>query len=303
MYCPKISIIIPIYNAALYLERCINSVLAQTFTEWELILVDDGSTDSSGVICDEYACRDSRIRVIHMANSGVSSARNTGLDNANGEWIVFCDSDDQMDSNSFMTISRFFRSDVDAVKTGYQIVSNTGLVLKQFSVGKVLEVEEKEDMLKYCEISHYCGFLWNTCIRASLIGNNRFNEDISWLEDHIFIYEQFQRCRKIVLLPNITYYYRTDINETTNLSSKIHNPHKLLYASQLERDAKYALLKDNQTLKKIIDKSYEEKIEKVVVAAFYTGDIRFAFFALNNNSKAPFMCLLHSLVKFIKGQT
>lgn len=91
---PKISVIVPVYNTEKYLHRCIDSILAQTFTDFELLLIDDGSKDNSGTICDEYAAKDSRVRVFHKENGGVSSARNMGLDNASGEWITFVDSDD-----------------------------------------------------------------------------------------------------------------------------------------------------------------------------------------------------------------
>lgn len=93
---PLISIIVPVYNAEQYLPRCIDSILAQTFTDFELLLIDDGSTDSSGKICVEYAGKDFRIRVFHKENGGVSSARNVGLDKARGEWVCFADSDDKM---------------------------------------------------------------------------------------------------------------------------------------------------------------------------------------------------------------
>ena len=89
-----VSCIIPVYNTEKYLPRCIESVLAQTFVDWEMLLIDDGSTDASGSICDEYAASDSRIRVFHKENGGVSSARNVGLDNMRGEWVTFVDSDD-----------------------------------------------------------------------------------------------------------------------------------------------------------------------------------------------------------------
>lgn len=91
-----ISVIVPVYNTEKYLDRCIQSILAQTYTDFELLLVDDGSTDSSGAICDKYAEQDSRIRVFHKANGGASSARNMGLDNAIGEWVCFVDSDDSL---------------------------------------------------------------------------------------------------------------------------------------------------------------------------------------------------------------
>ena len=91
---PKISVIVPVYNTEKYLHRCIDSILAQTFTDFELLLIDDGSKDNSGAICDEYAAKDSRVRVFHKENGGVSSARNLGLDNVRGEWVTFVDSDD-----------------------------------------------------------------------------------------------------------------------------------------------------------------------------------------------------------------
>ena len=91
---PKISVIVPVYNVEKYLPRCIDSILSQTFTDFELLLIDDGSPDNCGKICDEYAAKDSRVRVFHKPNGGVSSARNLGLDNARGEWIAFIDSDD-----------------------------------------------------------------------------------------------------------------------------------------------------------------------------------------------------------------
>lgn len=95
----KISIISPVYKAEAYLSRCLDSILAQTFKDWELILVDDGSPDRSGVICDEYAARDSRIKVIHKANGGVSAARQDGLDEATGEYVIHVDPDDWIEAN------------------------------------------------------------------------------------------------------------------------------------------------------------------------------------------------------------
>lgn len=90
----KISIITPVYKVEQYLPECIESVLKQTYSDWEFLLIDDGSPDNSGNICDEYAARDSRIKVFHKSNGGVSSSRNLGLENASGEWLLFLDSDD-----------------------------------------------------------------------------------------------------------------------------------------------------------------------------------------------------------------
>lgn len=96
---PQISVIIPVYNAEKTLNRCLNSIIAQDFKDFEVLLVDDGSTDDSGKICDEYAAKDDRFKVFHKKNGGASSARNIGLDNAKGEYITFCDADDYTEAN------------------------------------------------------------------------------------------------------------------------------------------------------------------------------------------------------------
>ena len=96
---PKVSVIVPVYKVEKYIGKCIESILSQTFKDFELILVDDGSPDSSGAICDQYAQKDSRIQVIHKTNGGVSSARNVGISKSNGEWLCFVDSDDTVDKD------------------------------------------------------------------------------------------------------------------------------------------------------------------------------------------------------------
>ena len=115
---PFFSIIIPVYNVAPYLRECLDSVLAQTFTDWEAICVDDGSTDGSGAILDEYAAKDNRFRVFHQKNAGVSVARNNGLMLASGEWIWFVDSDDSIREGSLALIKHALdnNKDVDVVK-------------------------------------------------------------------------------------------------------------------------------------------------------------------------------------------
>lgn len=104
MNSPKISIIVPVYNVEQYLENCINSVLNQSFRNFQLILVDDGSKDSSGEICDRFVQKDSRVKVIHKSNAGVSAARNAGIDIATGQFICFIDSDDWIESEYLQKI-------------------------------------------------------------------------------------------------------------------------------------------------------------------------------------------------------
>ena len=101
---PKISVIVPVYNAEKSLCRCIDSILTQTYQDFELLLIDDGSKDSSGAICDSYVAKDSRIKVFHKPNGGVSSARNLGIDNAQGEWLTFVDADDYLSYDAYELI-------------------------------------------------------------------------------------------------------------------------------------------------------------------------------------------------------
>lgn len=125
---PKISVIVPVYNAESTIRRCVDSILAQTFTDFECLLIDDGSKDQSGEICDEYAEKDRRIRVFHKENGGVSSARNMGLDNAKGEWITFVDSDDWIEPDMVEKLVKpTNQKDVDIVIGDFQMVSGDSI--------------------------------------------------------------------------------------------------------------------------------------------------------------------------------
>ena len=115
-----VSIIVPVHNVEKYLRRCVDSIIAQTYSEWEALLIDDGSTDSSGTICDEYANRDNRIRCYHKENGGQSSARNEGLEHARGEQIAFCDADDWLTSDFLeICITKYKKYKADIVTANY----------------------------------------------------------------------------------------------------------------------------------------------------------------------------------------
>ncbi len=120
MKSPTISVIVPVYNAESTLQRCVDSILAQTFEDFELILINDGSKDQSGDICDEYAAKDSRVKVIHKPNGGVSSARNAGLRIAHGEYIAFIDSDDYIDNDYLLGFKHY---DADLIISGAKLIS------------------------------------------------------------------------------------------------------------------------------------------------------------------------------------
>ena len=123
---PLVSIIVPVYNAEEYLNRCVDSILSQTMTDFELLLIDDGSKDDSGRICDEYSEKDARVRVFHKPNGGVSSARNLGLDNAKGKWITFVDADDRCSCNYLEHLLSKVKDDTDLIISYAVICDSTG---------------------------------------------------------------------------------------------------------------------------------------------------------------------------------
>jgi glycosyltransferase involved in cell wall biosynthesis len=127
---PLVSVIVPVYKAEKWLHRCVDSILAQTMENFELLLIDDGSPDRSGEICDEYAAKDSRVRVFHKENGGVSSARNLGLDNAQGEWISFVDADDLVEENYIAELLSSAKNDGSLVISGLKKEKN-GIVINR----------------------------------------------------------------------------------------------------------------------------------------------------------------------------
>ena len=142
---PKISVIVPVYNVEQYLRRCIDSILAQTFTDFELLLIDDGSKDSSGEICEEYAGKDARIRVFHRQNGGVSTARNLGIDKAKGEWITFSDSVDELLPDAFEAVCGYMHEGIDMIKTGYQILNEHNQIMETHLCDKTAQVRKSVD--------------------------------------------------------------------------------------------------------------------------------------------------------------
>lgn len=203
---PKISVIVPVYNTEKYLRRCVDSILAQTFTDFELLLIDDGSTDTSGAICDEYASADSRVRVFHKPNGGVSSARNLGLDNAQGEWIAFADSDDYVEHDWLSSMVSLIHADCDLVCCGFQIhkadcssIIGKGVSYNGNNTGLV-------DLLKQTGME---GSLWNKLFRLSIIKshNMKFNLNFIFREDEEFFFRYLVLCKKCASTDSPMYHY------------------------------------------------------------------------------------------------
>ena len=200
---PKFSIIIPVYNVAPYLRECLDSVLAQTFTEWEAICVDDGSTDGSGDILNEFADKDARIKVLHQANSGVSVARNCGLENAIGDWIGFVDSDDVVDADWLSCCMEAIANETscDSIVWGFQSFNDSQAI--NLGADSSISVGNKD--------------LWRNMFRKEVVGGVRFANLVRG-EDILFVKMCQDRSRSTCDLQKKLYAYRV------RMGSLLHSP-------------------------------------------------------------------------------
>ena len=202
-----VSVIIPVYNVEKYLARCIQSVCGQSYQGLEIILVDDGSKDKSGVICDEYAERDGRIKVIHKENGGLGDARNAGVEKAEGKYLLFVDSDDRIHENLVRdTVETAEKNQADMVIFDYIGEEENGNLTDRFtfpfSANRVIEVaEEKELIMRSCSAV-------NKLIRRELWKESGFQFPKGrYYEDLATIPKVMTKTKKIVYLPEVYYYY------------------------------------------------------------------------------------------------
>ena len=204
-----VSIIVPVYNVERYLPRCIESILTQTYTNFELILVDDGTPDRSGIICDRYAEKDARIRVIHKENGGVSTARNAGMDAARGEWITFIDSDDWVAEKYLELLKKPLQQDdydltVGCSETRSMVIDRTAFLERTITQAKINTTE----LLSMVDSIEFCG----PCLKLyskQIIDKYhlRFPEGVVLSEDTIFVNSYLQHCTKIYVISDTIYYY------------------------------------------------------------------------------------------------
>ena len=206
---PKVSIIVPVYKVEKYISRCIESILNQSYTDWELILIDDGSPDKSGEICDQYAAKDNRIRVFHKINSGVGETRNLGIKKAEGEWLLFIDSDDFVNSQY---VSSFFNHAVDnsiLVIQGLNNISEIGTVISRIE----FDPGDYEGDIMFATINKYNLFnfggpyckLYN---KSNLISNRiQFPVQYSYGEDSVFFFKYLKTINTIRLSGQCGYNY------------------------------------------------------------------------------------------------
>lgn len=237
---PLISIIVPIFKVEQFLSRCIDSILNQTFTDFELLLIDDGSPDNSGTICDEYALKDKRIRVFHKKNGGVSSARNLGLDNAKGEWITFIDSDDWVKNNY---LEKFCNNlTCDLIICGHQKFgcSNETQTIKQhdnFKVDSNLSIVWKNHAANQCFVYWYP---WAKLYKNYIIQKKkiRFNTEMIYSEDFCFVLEYMSYINEYSFIASTDYQYYIEESRSNRYKMDFSTYHK-------------HLVNQNESLKKI----------------------------------------------------
>lgn len=201
---PKISIIVPVYKVEEYLSKCIESIILQTYINWELVLVDDGSPDRSGQICDEYAEKDTRIRVFHKDNAGVSSARNFGLDSAKGEFVMFVDSDDWISTDCLQVcVDEIEKDKLDALQFGFISVTD-GLEKSCVKTSTIPLSGEKYIQNNSFNVCAGGGIYKREIIEEQKL---RFPEELKLAEDQIFVLSFFKNARCIKYLDQGLYYY------------------------------------------------------------------------------------------------
>lgn len=234
----KLSVIIPIYNVEPYLCQCLDSVINQTYKNLEIILIDDGSPDNCGAICDEYAQEDDRIVVIHKQNGGLSAARNDGIEKATGEWIAFVDSDDWCETGYYEQLFEALgNKNVDVFCAGgcyYEY--NSGMVTKR-TIKEVILYDQRKEldglMIKvlvapYSELKEIGNVVmagpWDKLYRTEFIKKNalRFDVNCKACEDYLFNFQVFDKAEAIGGCPYIGYHYRYVDTSIT----KGFNPHK-----------------------------------------------------------------------------
>lgn len=218
----RISIIVPVYNVEKYLPTCLDSLVEQTYRNLEIILVDDGSPDGCGKICDEYAEKDSRIKVIHKSNAGVAMARNSGLEHATGAYISFVDSDDWLDKNAYQILYQGLKQ--------YRTQCSVGRCVHVVDNGNTLKYRKRKACSVWCcdsreAIKHVLNgssAIWNRLFQREIFDTVRFPKG-RVNDDEVVALHAYERCSRVVFLDSYTYFYRLRKNSITTSAFSLRN--------------------------------------------------------------------------------
>lgn len=240
-----VSIIVPVFNVEKYIEKCLKSLIDQTYKNIEVIIIDDGSTDSSGIICDKYSKNDKRIKVIHKKNEGVSTARNEGMKQAKGDYIFFIDSDDYLD---FDVIDKMVEEleNADIIKISHKLIKDNKEIRRILNVG----IFSKEEYIEKVLTGNIGGHSWGYLLSRDIVNEVYFDKNTSCMEDTLFIVNCILKVDKIKCID--TSFYNHIINENGITAS----------ANRIEKninDYMYSLNEIEKILKKININNYYKK--------------------------------------------
>lgn len=240
-----ISVIVPVYNVGKYLDKCIQSILAQSYTNWQLLLIDDGSQDESGLICDKYAKTYQRIKVFHTANGGVSHARNIGLDKAQGEWIMFVDADDYLTTNCLQMCVDIVEKEVTDI-VQFSIVCMDEKSIPLYYMRKESRQTDLFTYAKTCD--NYSFSACAALLSRSVIEQNRlrFDPSLTLGEDQLFMINYLNHCRLLTTMSDVCYNYlftQDNFRRKINASAVLRSLNRFillkqevpLFASQCDR--------------------------------------------------------------------
>ena len=252
-----ISIIIPVYNASPYLAECLNSIRRQTYSDWEAILVDDGSTDESFKICNAFASKDSRFSVLHQKNSGVSVARNTGLQMARGKWITFVDADDSLPVNALSTLlDHLNEGDFDLIIGGYEIFDSNDIRTYWIDerLTRFLDRDSAISLMYEPLFYKYLGYIWGKVFKTQLIRDNglQFNPRISFNEDRLFVTQYLARCSNCLF-------------DTTPVYNYLENPNSAMASLNVRFNEKFITDLDAMILMKETVNTYSKRNSRKAV--------------------------------------
>lgn len=277
----KVSVIVPVYNVAAYLKQCLSTLINQSYPKIEIILIDDGSTDSSGIICDDYANLDERVKVIHQHNQGAAIAKNVGLRVASGYYIAFVDSDDYVDLNWVETmVSAMEENCADIAECCFSKVYRNQ-TMREKSFEKSLQSFSAEEYLSFYLSDWKCSLFWNKIFVSSVLKEIYFRNERRCIDDEFFTYKTISNAKRIIRINKYLYYYRQRLSGAVYSES-----HQL----QITDDAMEILIERYQWVK-----SKFPKLSKI----YYSHDVEILnYFAKNFNFNAKTVKMFQSIRRY-----
>lgn len=281
-----ITVIIPIYNCEKYLERCLESVISQTYKNLEILLINDGSTDNSKKICDYYLCKDSRIKLINKENSGVSDTRNVGIKEAGGDYIAFVDADDFIEYDMYeKMLKKSVENNCDMVFCDYIEFNDKGIANSEsISVNEFVKTRDLKYFIAGKNTDRLMGSIWRILFKKNVVENLRFNKDIILGEDLLFVLQALSNNKKISSVNEKLYHYY--FQSSDNYKKYLNNP-KYYKSQQLLTENIVRILRENNredlakcrawetyltTYKTALSvKDYRDRIRKLKKNVFYAN--------------------------------